>query len=53
MQDWNMQSVLNDLEYIKSQIQAAHPGQKPVVRKMRDMRGRYHTIAYHASIFEV
>jgi pimeloyl-ACP methyl ester carboxylesterase len=31
MQDWDMQTVLDDLEYIKSQIQAARPGQKPVV----------------------
>ena len=31
MADWGMQTILNDVAYIRQQIGVAHPGEKPVV----------------------
>ncbi len=31
MADWGMQTILNDVAFIRQQIEAVHPGQKPVV----------------------
>ncbi|HEY0407626.1 MAG TPA: hypothetical protein VGC89_17970 [Pyrinomonadaceae bacterium] len=31
MFDWGMQTILNDVAFIRQQIEAAHPGQKPVI----------------------
>lgn len=31
MADWGIQTLLNDVAFIRQQIEAAHPGQKPVV----------------------
>jgi pimeloyl-ACP methyl ester carboxylesterase len=31
MAGWGMQTILNDVAFIRQQIEAAHPGQKPVV----------------------
>lgn len=31
MADWGMQTILNDVSFIRQQIGAAHPGQKPVI----------------------
>jgi pimeloyl-ACP methyl ester carboxylesterase len=31
MADWGIQTILNDVAFIRQQIEAVHPGQKPVV----------------------
>jgi pimeloyl-ACP methyl ester carboxylesterase len=31
MADWGMQTILNDVSFIRQQIEAIHPGEKPVV----------------------
>lgn len=31
MADWGMQTILDDVAFIRQQIEAAHPGEKPVV----------------------
>src|SRR5205085_4097350 len=31
MADWGIQTILDDVVFIRQQIEAAHPGQKPVV----------------------
>jgi pimeloyl-ACP methyl ester carboxylesterase len=31
MADWGMQTILNDVAFIRQQIELAHPGQKPIV----------------------
>jgi pimeloyl-ACP methyl ester carboxylesterase len=31
MADWGLQTILNDVAFIRQQIELAHPGQKPVV----------------------
>jgi hypothetical protein len=31
MADWGMQTILNDVSFIRQQIAAAHPGEKPVI----------------------
>lgn len=31
MADWGVQTIINDVTFIRQQIEAAHPGQKPVI----------------------
>jgi pimeloyl-ACP methyl ester carboxylesterase len=31
MADWGMQTILDDVSFIRQQIEAAHPGEKPVI----------------------